>query len=38
MGFAALNPSYMLRQHRAANRDGMAGFYRTIRHLERGWA
>ncbi len=27
-----------LRQHRAANRNEMAGFHRSIRYPERGWA
>jgi hypothetical protein len=27
-----------LRQHRAANRDEMAGFHRSIRYPSRGWA
>jgi len=27
-----------LRHHREANRDGMAGFGRTIRYPDRGWA
>ena len=27
-----------LRRYREANRDGMAGFHRTIRYPDRGWA